>query len=159
MKQLVPRQAAPSSGEMNAWVRVKILSRINNTLSSLEEIESIVLVGDVVCEIELEHFSVGVKVETTGFLAEIREWLCAAGAVMLFYYVSFSCQNTSIAPVNRSTFLAPGSRMTGSPTRSFLHTSWLSVVFALLRSCAACITFLFWASVAAPLYVRRTAVV
>ncbi|CAM9468881.1 unnamed protein product [Ectocarpus sp. 12 AP-2014] len=28
-------------------------------------------VGDVVCEIELEHFSVGVKVETTGFLAEI----------------------------------------------------------------------------------------
>ncbi|CAM9645161.1 unnamed protein product, partial [Hapterophycus canaliculatus] len=33
-------------------------------------------VGDVVCEIELEHFSVGVKVETPGFLAEI---LVAAG--------------------------------------------------------------------------------
>lgn len=28
-------------------------------------------VGDVVCEIELEQFSVGVKVETPGFLAEI----------------------------------------------------------------------------------------
>ena len=28
-------------------------------------------VGDVVCEIELEHFHVGVKVETPGFLAEI----------------------------------------------------------------------------------------
>ena len=30
-------------------------------------------VGDVVCEIELEQFSVGVKVETPGYLAEICE--------------------------------------------------------------------------------------
>lgn len=29
--------------------------------------------GDVVCEIELEQFSVGVKVETSGFLAKICE--------------------------------------------------------------------------------------
>lgn len=33
-------------------------------------------VGDVVCEIELEQFSVGVKVETSGYIAEICEFLC-----------------------------------------------------------------------------------
>lgn len=43
----------------------------------------------MVCEIELEQFSVGVKVETPGFLAEICEWLCAAGAVVFFYDMSF----------------------------------------------------------------------
>ncbi|CAM9637600.1 unnamed protein product [Pylaiella littoralis] len=35
------------------------------------KVGDVIQVGDVVCEIELEQFSVGVKVETTGFLAEI----------------------------------------------------------------------------------------
>lgn len=120
-------------------------------------------VGDVVCEIELEQFSVGVKVETPGFLAEICEWSCAASAVMFFtiYFYVVLVRNPSIARVNRSNFLAPGSSMTGSSTREFLHISWLSVVFAILPSRAACGTLLFWAScihIAAPLYVRSTVV-
>ncbi|CAM9468304.1 unnamed protein product [Ectocarpus sp. 12 AP-2014] len=42
------------------------------TLTSWKvQVGDVIEVGDVVCEIELEHFSVGVKVETTGFLAEI----------------------------------------------------------------------------------------
>ena len=40
--------------------------------------------GDVVCEIELEQFSVGVTVETFGFLAEIRELRTARGCFPLW---------------------------------------------------------------------------
>ncbi|CBJ48962.1 conserved unknown protein [Ectocarpus siliculosus] len=42
------------------------------TLTSWKvQVGDVIEVGDVVCEIELEQFSVGVKVETPGFLAEI----------------------------------------------------------------------------------------
>lgn len=45
-------------------------------------------VGDVVCEIELEQFSVGVKVETSGYIAEICEFLCDATKVLAHPYFS-----------------------------------------------------------------------